>query len=500
MRVSPALVFASLLADTFFAEIRLKIYGYLLLDPPYAFLAPVDSADNLPRDFGGGVKSHVWEDEEMTSDDGVMYDSFHTGYGDFDSEDDMRYFGDYNPYGVPMGDMCDGMFNEVYNNFDPVGFGNDMFHGLNDDDFRDYMDDDTDDDFRGMDLDGPDKSSSNSIDDENESGNDGNHGARLFGNSASLRALPKGGLEQRRKTKRHLAILRTNCQIYNETSSLLHSDLQIVINPGDPLADSPGNAVVEPTRKLWRHDPFKGLGFTNAKGQTRYKSSFLDGSVDPHVFARFEKVCYNAVFDFDFDGAAPSLHVDNSLRVRAEDEAKFVSYLTTVKSTTRWFEDPIPGRPCDNGRRETLEDVADIPISSVIVNHPSTAGIVQKFADLLSKSPLIRDLKIILDLEVRDQDPNEDTTPLDSDETDSEQDAKDDEKIYVANERATELFLESHVLDPLRKLSNVKCFSLLMDKFGPGGEIMKPQPKHLNTIRELKEVIEKNWVVKHGPR
>ena len=409
----------------------------------------------------------------------MVHDGFSTdGYGDSESEDDMFDFGGFNPYGMAMGDMSDGMFNEVYNNCGTMGFGGEIddyvSHQLGDD----YMNDQP----YAMDFDRLDTSSSNLINDEDESD------TCLSGKRKFLKTMP----EKELKTKRHLTILRTNRQIYDEASALLHSDLTIDVNAGDVMTDSPGNAIVKPTKNVWRHAPFKGFGFTDSNGQTVYKSFPWDGPVDPHVFARFEKIAYHADFDFGSDVAAPRLFINNDLSVRAEDATKFVSYLTTAKSTTRWFENPIPGRPFDNGPRETLRDVTDITISSVTVTQSSTAEIIQKVVDLLSSSPLIRHLEIIVDLDVRCTN-FDDVLDFSSDaETNSEQDAKDDEKMEAANERATELFIESGVLDSFRKLSNVKCFSLKIDTAGLGDKVMKPQQKYLKMIEDLKKAIEKN--------
>lgn len=151
-------------------------------------------------------------------DSGSMgYGSFHTDvYGDSDSEDAMFDLDDFNPYGIPMGDMCDGMFNDVYNLGGAMSmtFGNDMF---------DYGDDHSDD--RGFDR----------MDDEDESENESGPSRGMF--------------ETEPMIKRHLAILRTNRQIYNEASVLLHSDLTLDVNPGDAVTDVPGNAVVKQTRR-----------------------------------------------------------------------------------------------------------------------------------------------------------------------------------------------------------------------------------------------------------
>lgn len=361
------------------------------------------------------------------------------GYKRMDFEDDMLDIGGYNPYGIPMGDMCDGMFNDVY-------FINDMF------------------------IPPP------SISTDNECESDERWGVRVLSWT---------------KVQRHLAILRTNRQIYNEASALLHSDLTIDVN-----TDS-----VKQTKNIWRHGPSDGLGFTNTSGQRVYRSNLLNGLVEPHVFAQFQKVSYHADFSANFQRNAPTLHINDDLSVKAEDAAKFVSYLTTVKGTTRWFEDPVSSR-FDNGRRQTVRDVTGITVSSFTVAEPSTADIVQNFVDIISRSPLIRQLEFIVNFEAGLSDSPVDSS-LDSDsDLDSEQKAKGAEKriekAEMARERATELFMESGVLNCLCKLPNVKCFSLEVATLGRGGKIMKLRRKHLNIVRDLKETIEKNWMAKHG--
>lgn len=391
-------------------------------------------------------------------------------YGDSEPEGDIFGFGGFNPYGIAMGDMCDGMFDGIYNNCGIMNLEQDMSDYY----MNDYM------------------AGHRSFDDEDDIKDEGNHATGLFKDALSTR-----GPQREPEDKRHLAILRANRQIYNEASTLLHSDLTIELDPGDALIDTPGNATVDPTRKVWRHAPIKGLGIGNVNGPTVYESAPLDGSVEPHVFAQFERVSYNASFDFHLDhAAAPIFCVDDDLRVRPEGAAKFISYLTTARSTTRWFEDPIPGSPSGNGRRDTPQDVAHITISSVTVVQPSTADIIQKFANLLSSSPLIRHLEFVLNVEARHEVLADDLSLDSDDETDSERAV---EKAGVANEKATELFLESSVLDSLRALSNVKCFSLVIDTFGRRARAMKPQQKHVEIIRNLKEAIERNWVVKNGP-
>ena len=415
------------------------------------------------------------EDEDIDSDDSA-YDS--SDYCSSDFDDEMLDLFNFNPYGIEMGDMSDGMFNEVYNGGGITGFGCDMFG-----DFDDQSD--------AMNFGSPHSSFLNSINEGAETDNEGSRGPRSLG-----KPLPAKVVEKEIGIKRHLAILRTNRQIYMEASVLLHSDLTIIVQPGDALTDKPGNASVKPTKKLWRHVPSNRPHSAKLNGQTVYTTPSLDGVLEPHVFAQFEKISYLGVFDFFMDDDAPSLHINNDLRACAEDEARFVSYLTATKSTTRWCEDPLPAGRSDNDRRETLQDVADISISRVVFTHPSIANVIQKFVDLLSNSPVIRHLEFGLTICVKYSSSSESMSSYGGD---SETEAEYYDKDLVADERATELFLEAGVLNSLRNLSNVMNFSLAIQTEGRVSKFMEPKKKYLNMIQDLKNAIESNWVVKHGP-
>ena len=482
----PASVVMLCTANTSLTEIRLQIYGYLFLDPPHAKLGPTD---NTVRDRIIGLMDKQLQGAKIAYDD-TGSDSLDSDvYDDSDFDYGMLDLDDFNPYGIPMGDMCDGMFNEVYSLGGPMPFEDDMAdymeyqryaadtQGL-DSWFNDFTDDQNG------------HESYDSTDDQSE--REGDRGMR----DSNTGVFPKES-----HTKRYMAILRTNRQIYDEASALLSKDLRIKVKPGDALLNHPASAVVKESRKVWRYDPFKGLGFTDTHGRTLYKSSALDGAVEPHVFAQFRKIHYKADFDFQLDSAAPSLYVDDDLDVNVEDSAKFASYLTTAKSTTRWFEDPLPGHCFDSGRRETLEDVANITISSVTITEPSTAEIVKKFVTLLSNSPFIHHLEFVIDIKVTCEADTSSDSSLDSDdETDPEIDEKDELKWGVAYEKGTELFLESDVLNSLKYLTNVMCFSPKIATVGRGEAPMKLQQKHVRILRDLKERIENNWRIEHGSR
>ena len=403
----------------FSAEIRLKIYRYLLLSPGRADLDPY-----FFKKTNDGVLSRVAEYSDLSD-------------GDEHYELNMIDFHGFNPYGVDMGDMCDGMFNDVY-------LGR---HGGDASGMVDYP--------SAMDFEQLYGPPSCSIDDKSSDG------------SSSFKR------EEAFLVKRHLSILRANRQIYNETSDLLHSELTVSVGVGDALVDTPGSAFVTPSKQVWRHTPFKGLGRKNLKGQTEYESPPMDGSMEPHVFAQFERILYDGSFDFDIDDA-PSLYVDDKRNVRAEDADKFRAYLTT------------------NGRGGTPADVAEITSSSITVTQLSTKDVIQKFVDLLSTSPFIRHLELKLMIEVKCTNPRYDISPEDPG-YESLMSSSGDEKENAADLVATEMFLESGVLSPLEHLSNVRTFSLEFVTTGYGESTDLLHKKHLDIIGDLKRVVEKNW-------
>ena len=115
---------------------------------------------------------------------------------------------------------------------------------------------------------------------------------------------------------------------------------------------------------------------------------------------------------------------------------------------------------------------------------------VENFVSLLATLPRLRQLSLTLVIEVR---PHMDFS-LDSDDEDEETNRLDLEKMSVANERATELFIECGMLDPLRKLSNVENFDFEVQSESRNDDLdfMVLKPKHARMAQDLKESIERN--------
>ena len=177
-----------------------------------------------------------------------------------------------------------------------------------------------------------------------------------------------------------------------------------------------------------------------------HNSMTEDGPIEARIFARFEKISYKAHLTFHYDYSA-ILHVCNDDLV-GDDEgaARLIPYVRT------WYGTACP--------RDMLRE----------------------FVLLVSKSSFIRDLEVDLHLSTRI----------------TEYPGSHDFDFLKAcsAKRATEMLAESCVLESLRELSNVKCFSLKLTT--DGMERYTIMTLQLDVIKDLKEKIETNWMVKHG--
>ena len=159
------------------------------------------------------------------------------------------------------------------------------------------------------------------------------------------------------------AILRTNRQIYNEASTILYSELQLVVRPGDTLTED-ATDFVKGSPYVWRHFPSDGFGRKNATGETIYGTREMTGAMNPHVFKRFQRVRYEADFGYretDF----PPIFIDIDLQIPDWEEAQMITHL---KSATAYDLTPIQ--------------------------------VVQEFVNLMSNSPRIEHLEVALGVQL----------------------------------------------------------------------------------------------------
>lgn len=252
--------------------------------------------------------------------------------------------------------------------------------------------------------------------------------------------------------KRYPAILAANKQIYSEASSVLYTEGIIVVEAGDVvcLARNPYNVNFGiPYSKNWRHNPLHGLG-KEVDGVVTYDSATMGGKMDPHVFARFQKVFFDANFDVEHTQAVELWIDDDTHVVRAEDAER---YKQLVRGST----------------------------------------VMTDFVELISKSPLITSLEMSLEVEIMANSALM-MQEMGSEDEDEETEQKLDALMEIADERATELFLDSGVCEYLKGLSNVKKFNF---SFGfhhrKGEDRYEPLPRHVTLIKELKGAIEGNF-------
>ena len=286
------------------------------------------------------------------------------------------------------------------------------------------------------------------------------------------------GADQETKVERFPAILRTNRQIYSEASSLFYTGLQVHLQPGDFICMNAGKDIVKASG-IWRHNPLRGIGTTNQSGQTVYATPELDGFMEPHVFARFT----NIICDFEFSWQMDTLEAVTG-EVMTEDE------MAEERIAPRLFVND----DLTVDRRDKAE---------LLAYYRSSTMIHQLFK-ILSNSHNIVCLEMFFDIEVLARyDMNMD---IDFEENEDEDDDDDEEgqfkKMDVANECATDLFLDSGLLAPLEKLSNVQTFKfdVLPQDFGDEPDDCideyRSSPKQARVLNALKQKIEGNYAVK----
>ena len=256
-------------------------------------------------------------------------------------------------------------------------------------------------------------------------------------------------------TKRDLAILRTNRQIYSEASYVFYSEAILTLEPGDIfcLARNPRRLEFGVSEEMaWKHNPLKGIGKKNKKGVVVYNTRPLSGDIEPHIFAKFQKISFDAYFDDDHTQPLEMWIDDDTHVVREEDASTF----------RRIF---------------------------------SGSNLIKDFVKILSNAPRITRLEIALEVEVL-ANSNLIMADLMEEWDDEDRGAQDKtEKIMdIANEKATELFLESGIMEPLKTLSNVSYCDL---KFGfehrGEGDEYKPPLKYVQMLKDMKETIESNF-------
>ncbi|KAB8291567.1 hypothetical protein EYC80_006367 [Monilinia laxa] len=232
-------------------------------------------------------------------------------------------------------------------------------------------------------------------------------------------------------------ILQVNKQIHEEASSVLFTEGTVVINTNDmfflrhnqlkygmPYGDNP-----------WRHNPLISTAKRLPGGTIQYNTPpNLRGWMEPHIFAKFQKVLFDCTLEDDDHTEDLRFYLDiDTGKLRNEEVVEFRQYLRTLT-------------------------------------------FVKDFVKLLSKSHVINKLTINVLVEITAG------TKLDAMSFDSDDDA------------LKEIFMDAKMFAPLKRLRNVRKleFGYGFEDYLPPIEYV-PVPKYQDMARKLKEVVEKNF-------
>ena len=150
--------------------------------------------------------------------------------------------------------------------------------------------------------------------------------------------------------RRFPAILRTNRQIYDEASSLLYSELNVILQPGNALCFEIGRDIVKASERLWRHNPLNGTCTTSSSPLTVCGTTTSDGVMARHVLARFKRF----TFDLDFNWGVEGFEVGVNPHMTNGDDNTAPSPFVN-EAVTKYFENEALKKYSENeARRSTI--------------------------------------------------------------------------------------------------------------------------------------------------
>jgi hypothetical protein len=239
------------------------------------------------------------------------------------------------------------------------------------------------------------------------------------------------------------AILCTNRQLYAEASHLMYSEVKIVLYPEDLVclrADS--KDIAPPSRKIWRHNPLDGVGRLGPHNERIYATPEMDGLMEPHIFARFQKVNFELNFEFEPDHCPMyrPLGINSEMKIERKERIRFQNFL-----------------------RRT--------------------NILRDFKEVISNSYLVEFLRINLRIFA---------LPAGNEDLEDDDGMLLDVYFKECGTRAVEMVIDSGIMDPLRSLTNV----IFVQVQNIGAWDVEPQtldPKYEQLLRELEDDIEGDW-------
>jgi hypothetical protein len=130
--------------------------------------------------------------------------------------------------------------------------------------------------------------------------------------------------------KNHPAILRANHQIYAEASSVLYTESEFAIDPRDILTLSPNPWDLEfgvgGNIAPWKYKPLEST-WKEDNGIVIYDSPKLGGPLYPHVFARFQRIFFDAYFGLEHTHHVDLWIDDDTFIIRPDTAEKYQTLL-----------------------------------------------------------------------------------------------------------------------------------------------------------------------------
>ena len=277
--------------------------------------------------------------------------------------------------------------------------------------------------------------------------------------------------------RRFPAILCTNHQIYNEASSFFFATLQLHLAPAYVLGlalNSTSNA--------------------SAPGSMLNPMLNLDGAMTPDTLAPFKRITFDIDFSFQFTWPVEALEAALNSRKSEKNTSLLSNTMPMLFVNENLTVDPDAAAKllAFYKRSSVIRHFVNI-----VSNFPGlTRLVITLHASVFANYAIYSDPKSGPDLEGSDigSDPNM-VSGLSSGADDSGSMSRHGLMTAVANERATELLLDSGLLEPLEKLSNVLSFYVEFETQDRNGELYKPTAKHQAMLIALKQKIERNYSV-----
>ncbi|TGO08615.1 hypothetical protein BTUL_0200g00070 [Botrytis tulipae] len=263
-----------------------------------------------------------------------------------------------------------------------------------------------------------------------------------------------GGSDFAAKYRMWPEILRVNKQIHEEASAMFFTEATVVICCNDLFFfnDKIFRLGTMYGQNPWRHNPLTSVAKKLPNGTIQYDQEDLGGWVEPHIFAKFQKVVFDCALEEDHTENVPLFLDIVTGKFHSEDETRFRN---CIKSLT----------------------------------------FVKDFVKILSKSPVVNKLTINLLVEVTAE-TNLDAESIDSDDEDAldEMEDKQSKADLEANMAATEVFMDCGMFKPLKYLRNVRKleFRTGFADFVPAVDY-KPKEKFQLMANKLQSLVEGNF-------